>query len=106
MTPGSVSVGEIAGSPGFDPRSTLTAMKPALLRCYTEARTLAPELHGKLTLQIRVNLAGAVLDTDAQPGGSAHDLGLIGCIADAMKAVTFQKPGGTAVITVPLVFRQ
>jgi hypothetical protein len=57
-------------------------------------------------LQLRVNEAGAVVSTEASPGGQANDPGLLACIGDALKSVTFPKPGGTAVITVPLVFRQ
>ncbi len=101
-----VSMGDIAVSPKLDPRPALEGVKLELLRCYNETRTLVPDLHGKLTLRVHVNENGAVTGTDAQPGGSASDPGLIACIADAMQAITFPKPGGTAVITVPLIFRR
>jgi hypothetical protein len=106
ITPGLVIVGEIIGPPKFDPKPALDATKGDLRRCYDETRALQPTLHGKLTLQLRINEAGAVVGTDAVPGGSANDPGLVGCIADAMKTATFPKPGGTATITVPLVFRR
>jgi hypothetical protein len=101
-----VSIGDIMASPHFDPRPVIAAFKPELLRCYDEARTLTPDLHGKLILVVRVNEAGAVLSTEAQPGGQANDPGLVGCIVDAMKPLTFPKPGGSAAIAVPLVFRR
>ncbi len=105
-TPGIVIVGEIVGPPGFDPKPTLTQIKPELGRCYDETRALVPGLHGKLTLQLRLNGAGDVVETTGLPGGTANDPGLVGCIADAMKGSSFPKPGGTATITVPLVFRR
>src|ERR1700679_3596979 len=37
-TGGSVLIGEIAGTPAFDPRATLEASKPQLLACYNHAR--------------------------------------------------------------------
>jgi hypothetical protein len=101
-----VSIGEIAASPKFDPQPTVATVKADLLRCYNETRTLIPDLHGKLMLRVRVNDDGKVTATDAQPGGQANDPGLIACIADAMQTVTFPRPGGNAVITVPLVFRR
>jgi hypothetical protein len=106
MTPGVVVVGEVVAPPTFDPKPTLAALKPELLRCYNETRLLLPDLHGKLTLRLRLNDTGAVTATESQAGGQANDAGLVACIGDAAKAVTFPKPGGTATITVPLVFRQ
>jgi hypothetical protein len=106
MSPGIVNVGDVIGPPHFDANTTLTELKPALLRCYNETRTLIPDLHGKLTLRLRLNETGAVTSTEANAGGRANDPGLLACIGDAMKATTFPKPGGTATITVPLVFRR
>jgi hypothetical protein len=99
-------VGEVVAPPKFDPKAALNAMKPELGRCYDETRTLLQNLHGKLTLQLRINEDGGVTATDGVPGGTANDPGLIACIADAMKNVTFPRPGGTATVTVPLVFRR
>jgi hypothetical protein len=106
MSPGIVNVGDIVGPPNFDARTTLIGLKPAFLRCYNETRSLMPDLHGKVTLRLRLNETGAVTATESEPGGRANDPGLLGCIADTMKTTTFPKPGGTAVITVPLVFRR
>jgi hypothetical protein len=106
MTEGVVNLGDVLGPPTFDAKTTLTAMKPALLHCYNETRVLVPDLHGKLTLRLRLNETGLVTATEAEPGGRANDPGLLGCIGDAMKTATFPKPGGTATITVPLVFRR
>jgi hypothetical protein len=106
MSPGIVNVGDIVGPPNFDAKTTLVGLKPSFLRCYNETRTLLPDLHGKLTLRLRLNETGAVTATEAEPGGHANDPGLLACIADTMKTTTFPKPGGTAVITVPLVFRR
>jgi hypothetical protein len=101
-----VSVGQVLGPPGFDPGPALEALKPALLRCYGDARLIAPQLHGKLLLEVHVDASGSVKDVSAKPGGSANDPGLVGCLGDAMKGATFPKPGGLATITVPLLFRQ
>ncbi len=101
-----MNVGDIVGPPTFDANATLTALKPAFLHCYNETRTLFPDLHGKLTLRLRLNEAGAVTATESEPGGRANDPGLLACIGDALKTTTFPKPGGIATITVPLVFRR
>ena len=106
MTEGVVNIGDVVGPPTFDAKTTLTALKPAFLHCYNETRILIPDLHGKLTLRLRLNEAGSVTATESEPGGRANDPGLLGCIGDAMKTATFPKPGGTATITVPLVFRR
>jgi hypothetical protein len=104
VSPGYVFIGEIAGTPKFDPKSTLEGLKPQLLDCYQRARVTAPALRGKLTLHITVNEAGAVTRVDGQ--GPANDAGFVGCLGDALKAGgPFPRPGGTAVVTAPLVFR-
>jgi hypothetical protein len=108
-TGGSVLIGEIAGTPGFDPRATLEASKPQLLACYNQARQANPSLHGKLKLRISVNESGAVLlvaPDSAEATGPAADPALVPCIGDALKTVRFQKPAGTAIVIAPLVFRQ
>jgi hypothetical protein len=105
LSPGVVLVGDIIAPPKFDPKEALENLKPELLRCYNETRSLTPTLRGKLVLKIKVNEAGAVTGTDAQPGGSANDPGLVACISDAVKPATFPKPGGMATITVPLIFK-
>jgi hypothetical protein len=103
-SPGYVFVGEIAGTPKFDPKPTLEGMKPQLLDCYQKARTTTPTLRGKLTLHIAVNEAGAVTHVDGQ--GPASDAAFVSCIGEALKAGgPFPRPGGSAVITAPLVFR-
>jgi hypothetical protein len=96
----------VVGPAKFDPTAALAKLKPELSRCYDETRTLTPDLHGKLTLQLRLSDAGAVTDTSGLPGGSANDPGLVGCIADAAKAIPFPRPGGTATITVPVIFKR
>ena len=101
-----MTVGDIVGPPTSDANATLTALKPAFLHCYNETRTLFPDIHGKLTLRLRLNEAGAVTATESEPGGRANDPGLLACIGDALKTTTFPKPGGIATITVPLVFRR
>jgi hypothetical protein len=101
-----VSIGEIAVSPGFDPKVTILSLKPDLLRCYNETRSLIPDLHGKLTLSVHIDTRGVVTSTEAAPGGSANDEGLLACIADAMQATRFPQPNGNATILVSLVFRR
>ena len=98
-------IGEIVAPPAFDPKGTLEAAKPRLLGCYNEARANNPALRGKLKLRINVNEAGAAVAVDAEPGGSANDPGLVACIGDALKPLRFPRPGGTAIVTAPLVFR-
>ena len=92
----------------------MDTLKPDMLACYNKARQSNPSLHGKLKLRITVNEAGSVLLVDADPGGAAagsagspvaSDPGLVACLGEAIKAVRFSKPGGTATVTAPLVFR-
>jgi hypothetical protein len=103
-------VGDVPGTPRFDPKPAIEAMKPDLLDCFNRARGANPALHGKLTLNIVVNEAGHVNRVDASPGGPgvlAGDAGLVACIGDTMKArAQFPKPGGMATVTAPLVFRR
>jgi hypothetical protein len=102
-----VLVGEIAGTPKFDPKPTIEGAKEELVSCYRKARATNPALHGKLTLRIAVNEGGHVTNVEANPGGSADDPALVACIAGAFKAgVTFPKPGGSATVMAPLVFRR
>ena len=102
---GTVMIGEIAGTPNFDPKSTLERSKDALLDCYAQARAGHPSLRGKVTLRIVVNEGGHVTNVETNPGGAANDPALVACIASALKAnVTFQKPGGSATDVAPLVF--
>lgn len=103
---GSVLVGDINAPPTFDPKPTIVALKPQLLGCYNQARAGNPSLHGKLTVRILVNEAGVGLSAEADPGGHAYDPVLVKCIDGVVKAgVKFPKPGGTATVSAPLVFR-
>jgi hypothetical protein len=100
-------VGEIAGTPRFDPKPPIEAMKTDLLDCFNQARGANPALHGKLTLKIVVNEAGHVNRVDANHGGLGDDAGLLACVSDALKArAQFPKPGGMATVIAPLVFRR
>jgi hypothetical protein len=90
----------------------MDSLKPDMLACYNKARQNNPSLHGKLKLRITINEAGSVLLVDADPGAAgspdspvATDAGLVACLGEAIKAVHFSKPGGTATVTAPLVFR-
>lgn len=100
-----VLIGDIVSPPSFSPKAALESAKPQLVACYNEARQTAPSLHGKVTLRINVNEGGTVLLVDAAPGGSANDPGLVSCLGEALRAVKFPKPGGTATVSAPLVFR-
>jgi hypothetical protein len=105
-TGGSVLIGDIAAPPHFDPKPTIEALRPDLLACFNRVRASNPPLHGKLTLRIQVNETGATLTVDAEPGGSANDPALVSCLGDAIKQARFPKPGGSAIVSAPLVFRQ
>jgi len=101
-----VLIGDINAPKSFNPKPTVEAFKSELVDCYNKARSYTPDLHGKITLLIQVNEAGAVLSVDAVPGGHANDPRLVSCVNDAMKAtVHFPKPGGMATVSAPLVFR-
>ena len=105
-TGGSVLVGDINAPKGFNPKPVIDAFASDIVHCYNEARAITPDLRGKVTLRIQVNEAGAVLSVDADPGGHANDPGLVSCINELMKArAHFPKPGGTATVLAPLVFR-
>jgi hypothetical protein len=104
-TGGSVLIGDIVSPKSFDPGPVLLSLQPEFLACYNQARIAVPALHGKLKLRIHVNEAGTVVGVDAEPGGKADDPALVGCLGDAMKATHFPKPGGSATVIAPLVFR-
>ncbi|HEY1697056.1 MAG TPA: AgmX/PglI C-terminal domain-containing protein [Polyangiaceae bacterium] len=105
-TGGSVMIGDINAPKGFKPKPVIDALAGDLVHCYDEARAVTPDLRGKVTLRILINEAGAVLSVDAEPGGHANDPGLVSCVNDLMKASAhFPKPGGTATVLAPLVFR-
>ncbi|HEY3819890.1 MAG TPA: AgmX/PglI C-terminal domain-containing protein [Polyangiaceae bacterium] len=105
-TGGSVLIGEINAPKSFNPRPSIEALSSQLVDCYNKARAADPDLRGKVTLQINVNEAGAVLSVDAAPGGHANSPSLVMCISDMMKASAhFPKPGGMATVNTPLVFR-
>jgi hypothetical protein len=105
-TGGSVLIGEINAPKTFNPRPTVEALSGQLVDCYNKARAADPDLRGKVTLQINVNEAGAVLSVDAAPGGHANSPSLVMCIGGVMKASAhFPKPGGMAIVNAPLVFR-
>src|SRR5271170_2851098 len=61
---GSVLVGDINAPPTFDPKPTIVALEPKLLDCYNQARAGNPSLHGKITVRIVVNEAGAGLSAE------------------------------------------
>jgi hypothetical protein len=105
-TGGSVLIGEINAPKAFNPRPTVEGLSGQLVDCYNKARTADPDLRGKVTLQINVNEAGAVLSVDAAPGGHANSPSLVMCISEMMKtSAHFPKPGGMATVNAPLVFR-
>ena len=104
-TGGSLLIGEIVSPKSFDPRPILLSLEPQFLACYNQARIATPSLHGKVKVLIHVNEAGTCVGVDAEPGGSANDPTLVGCLGDAMKTAHFPKPGGSATVIAPLVFR-
>jgi hypothetical protein len=104
-TGGSVLVGDIPGTKKFDPKPVVEENKPAMVDCYNKARAVKPSLSGKVKLLIVVNATGNVVKVDAEPGGAADDPTLVACIGEALKTVSFPKPGGMATIVAPLLFR-
>jgi hypothetical protein len=104
-TGGSVLIGDIVAPPSFDPKPTLTTARSAMVDCYDRARQETPSLRGKVSLRINVGEAGKVMLVEGVAGGSANDPVLVACLSDALKALTFPKPGGLAIVTAPLVFR-
>jgi hypothetical protein len=105
VTGGSVLIGEITAPKTFNPAPTLAALVPDLLSCYRRARGSVATLRGKLNLRVIVNEVGAAQAVASEPGGGANDPALVSCLGEALKGATFPKPGGTAIIIVPLVFR-
>ena len=104
-TGGSILFGEIAVPKGFDPKPTLDASSPALLSCYADARVNHPALRGKLRLRLVVNEGGHVVSVDADSDTPAYDADLVSCMGKALRATSFPKPGGTAILVAPLVLR-
>jgi len=107
-TGGSVLIGDINAPKNFNPKPTILKMQQQLVDCFNQARGANPDLRGKVTLRITVNEAGAVSAVEADPsaGGHANDPALVSCIESAMRDhAHFPKPGGTATVVAPLVFR-
>ncbi len=107
-TGGSVLIGDINAPKNFNPKPTILKMQQQLVDCFNQARAAHPDLRGKVTLRITINEAGAVNGVEADPtaGGHANDPALVSCIESAMKdGAHFPKPGGTATVVAPLVFR-
>jgi hypothetical protein len=102
---GSVLVGEIMAPKTFKPGPTLAALVPDMVACYRKARGSVPSLRGKLKLRVVVSETGAAQAVAAEAGGGANDPALVSCLDEAFKGATFPKPGGTAILLVPLVFR-
>jgi len=101
-----VLVGDISAPKGFNPKPTIVKMQQQLVDCFNQARASNPDIRGKVTLRITVNESGAVNAVSADPGGHANDPGLVSCIESVMKqGPHFPKPGGTATVLAPLVFR-
>ena len=105
LTGGSLLIGDIVSPKSFDPKSTLVSLEPQFIACYNQARATTLGLHGKVKLLIHVNEGGTCVGVDAEPGGSANDPALVACLGDALKAAHFPKPGGSATVIAPLVFR-
>ncbi len=103
---GVVSLGQVIAPKNFDPNAVLVSLKPKMLECFNKARGSNPQLHGKLKLKVVVRETGAVNGVDGDPGDPAFDPALLVCLGDAFKAAQFPSPGGTASMTVPLIFRQ
>jgi hypothetical protein len=103
-TGGTVLVGDIVAPKGFDPKPTIDGMKGPMLGCYNKARAAHPDLAGKLSIRITIGEGGAVQSVDANPGGHANSPDLVACRGDALRSAKFPKPGGTAIVTAPLVF--
>jgi hypothetical protein len=90
---------------GFDPKPTLDASSPALLSCYADARVKRPDLRGKLRLRLVINEGGHVVSAEADSDAPAYDADLVACMGKALRAASFPKPGGTAILVAPLVLR-
>jgi hypothetical protein len=102
---GSVLVGEIASAKKFDPNAAVNDHVSDFATCYRRARVSVPGLHGKLNLSVVVGESGKVQSVAPESGGSANDPTLVACLGEAFKTVRFPKPGGTAIVLVPLLFR-
>lgn len=105
VSTGSILIGEIAAPKTFNPGPTVAALVPDFLSCYRKVRASAPSLRGKLKLRLVVNESGVPQSVTGEPGGGANDPALISCLGETLKSATFPKPGGTAIIVVPMVFR-
>jgi hypothetical protein len=104
-TGGSLLIGDIASPKSFDPKPTLLSLETQFVACYNRARASTPSLHGKLKLVIHVDEAGTCVGVEAEAGGSANDGALVACLGDVLKTARFPKPGGSATVIAPLVFR-
>jgi hypothetical protein len=105
VSTGSILIGEIVAPKTFSPEPTIAALVPDLLSCYRKVRASTPSLRGKLKLRLVVNESGVPQSVAGEPGGAANDPALISCLGETLKSATFPKPGGTAIVIVPMVFR-
>jgi len=76
----------------------------AFKKCYESVLRKNPNVGGKLTLRIKIDLAGHA--TAKVVADQTGDPALAKCITDKIKTWTFPKPSGKAVeFTIPFVFR-
>jgi TonB family protein len=100
-----VRIGDVASPPNFDVTGTLRELVlPQLTSCYSDALAASPGLHGKMVLSFEVNEQGVVTSA-TELKSTTNSPSLFACIKAAVIATAFTKPGGTATVNVPLVFR-
>jgi len=73
-----------------------------MLACYRSALAGAPGLEGKLVLQIRIGLDGAVTKVDTQVGFAAA---VDACVADVVRTLRFPAGKVESAVTLPLRFQ-
>jgi TonB family protein len=98
-------MGEVVSPANFNVTSTLNDLVlPQLTSCYTDALAATPGLHGKMLVSFNVSEQGVVTSA-TETKSTTNNPALFACIQAALIATTFPKPGGTATVNVPLVFR-
>jgi TonB family protein len=98
-------MGDVASPPSFDVTTTLRDLVlPQITSCYLDAVAASPGLHGKMLVSFDVNNQGTVTSA-METKSTVNSPTLSACIKSALLATVFPKPGGTATVNVPLVFR-
>jgi hypothetical protein len=88
-----------------DAARVVAGMRPGFRHCYQRALDGYPDAQGSIRLSIQVGPNGDVAGVGASPSGNIPGT-LVSCVTGRARAAQFAAPeGGSAVVNVPVIFR-